>query len=146
MSLPEYLAPMTPVIRALEAEGVPCYIGGSVVSSILDVPRTTLDVDLVAPLKGHPVLLHDHPVRCGRPLPPWPSCMDDESGSGFTILHSFGSGTNTQQPYRSLALLNGWLYGNTLFFRLDAARRGFPPSKRLFPSQEARCAAAVEGG
>lgn len=50
MSEAEYIAAMTPVIEAFEAEGIPCYIGGSVASSILGVPRTTLDVDLVAPL------------------------------------------------------------------------------------------------
>jgi hypothetical protein len=50
MSQSEYLLAMTPVVEALEAEGVPCYIGGSVASSVLGVPRTTLDVDLVADL------------------------------------------------------------------------------------------------
>lgn len=50
MSAPDYVSAMEPVIEALEAEGIACYIGGSVASSILGVPRTTLDVDLVAAL------------------------------------------------------------------------------------------------
>ena len=36
-----------------------------------------------------------------------------ETGSGFTILHSFGSGSDGKQPYGSLVQVGGWLYGTT---------------------------------
>lgn len=42
---------LLPVIEALEALGVGYQIGGSVASSAHGVPRSTLDVDLVAPLR-----------------------------------------------------------------------------------------------
>ena len=40
-----------PVIEAFEQLGVAYYVGGSVASSAYGLPRTTLDVDLVADLK-----------------------------------------------------------------------------------------------
>jgi len=48
----DLLLALTPVVEALERVGANCRIGGSVASSIHGVPRTTLDVDLVADL--HP--------------------------------------------------------------------------------------------
>jgi len=45
------LAAMLPVIDEFERLGVPYYIGGSVASSLCGVPRSTLDVDLVADLQ-----------------------------------------------------------------------------------------------
>jgi hypothetical protein len=50
--------------RHLEAEGVTWCIGGSVASSLLGIPRATLDVDLVADLR----LLHVKPL-CARLVP-----------------------------------------------------------------------------
>jgi hypothetical protein len=45
------LAAMMPVIGQFEQLGVAYYIGGSVASSLCGVPRSTLDVDLVADLQ-----------------------------------------------------------------------------------------------
>lgn len=45
------LAAMMPVIAEFEKLGIPYYIGGSVASSLCGVPRSTLDVDLVADLR-----------------------------------------------------------------------------------------------
>jgi hypothetical protein len=46
--------------RHLDALGVRWLVGGSVASSILGLPRATLDVDLVADLRGvHVTALHD---------------------------------------------------------------------------------------
>ncbi|NJN66541.1 MAG: hypothetical protein HC884_07415 [Chloroflexaceae bacterium] len=50
-----FLSAMSPVIDALEHLGVPYYIGGSVASIIHGVPRTTIDVDLVADLAAEHV-------------------------------------------------------------------------------------------
>ena len=41
---------LLPVVEALETLGVPCYVGGSVASTVTGVARATLDVDLVAAL------------------------------------------------------------------------------------------------
>ncbi|MCA8974380.1 MAG: hypothetical protein H6704_31445 [Myxococcales bacterium] len=46
----DLLSAMTPVVEALEKLGVDVQVGGSVASSVLGVPRTTLDADLVADL------------------------------------------------------------------------------------------------
>jgi hypothetical protein len=48
---PDMLAALTPVVEALEQLGVAYYIGGSVASSAYGIPRSTLDVDLVADLR-----------------------------------------------------------------------------------------------
>lgn len=48
---PNVRAALLPVIVALGELGVPYYIGGSVASSRLGIPRSTLDVDLVAELR-----------------------------------------------------------------------------------------------
>jgi hypothetical protein len=45
------LAAMLPVIRQFEQLGVNYYIGGSVASSLCGIPRSTLDVDIVADLR-----------------------------------------------------------------------------------------------
>jgi hypothetical protein len=46
--------------RHLDTLGVRWLVGGSVASSILGVPRATLDIDLVADLRGaHVMALHD---------------------------------------------------------------------------------------
>jgi hypothetical protein len=42
---------LKPVVEALEQLGVAYHIGGSVASSVYGIPRTTLDVDLVADLE-----------------------------------------------------------------------------------------------
>lgn len=47
----DLLAAMTPIIEALESLGIEVQVGGSVASSALGVPRTTLDADLVADLR-----------------------------------------------------------------------------------------------
>jgi hypothetical protein len=46
--LPEVLAITLRVVEVLERLGIPCVIGGSLASSLRGVPRSTLDVDLVA--------------------------------------------------------------------------------------------------
>src|SRR5215831_7532264 len=54
--------------RHLDALRVPWLVGGSVASSILGVPRATVDIDLVADLRGahvnplHGALEHDYYV------------------------------------------------------------------------------------
>jgi hypothetical protein len=51
----ETLEVLKTVTAALEQVGVPYRVGGSVASSALGVPRTTLDIDIVADLKPHHV-------------------------------------------------------------------------------------------
>lgn len=46
----DLLAALTPVIDALDALGVPYYVGGSVASSAHGVPRASIDADVVADL------------------------------------------------------------------------------------------------
>lgn len=54
MSQVPLFAALKPVIEAFESLSVSYYLGGSVASSFYGVPRTTLDVDLVADLEaGH---------------------------------------------------------------------------------------------
>ena len=48
MELLDILQVIEPVIQAFEQLDVPYYIGGSVTSSIHGIPRSTVDVDLVA--------------------------------------------------------------------------------------------------
>lgn len=50
MSPPDILSALGPVIDAFEQLGVAYHIGGSVASSAHGVPRTTVDIDLVAEL------------------------------------------------------------------------------------------------
>ncbi len=50
MSESDIVRATSPIGQALDELGVPWHIGGSVVSSIHGVPRSTLDVDLVADL------------------------------------------------------------------------------------------------
>jgi len=47
---PDLLAALSPVVDALEALGVAYHLGGSVASSAHGMPRSTVDVDLVAEL------------------------------------------------------------------------------------------------
>jgi hypothetical protein len=49
---PELLRALRPVADALESLGIPYFIGGSVASSARGVPRASVDVDLVADLRG----------------------------------------------------------------------------------------------
>ena len=51
MTAPDVLAPLGPVVAALEALEVQHYIGGSFASSAHGAPRSTLDVDIVADLR-----------------------------------------------------------------------------------------------
>jgi hypothetical protein len=48
---PDLLIALTPVISVLHDLGVPYFVGGSVASSMYGMPRSTLDVDLVAELR-----------------------------------------------------------------------------------------------
>ncbi len=50
MTSSDLVAATLPVVEALERLGVAYYVGGSVASSAYGLPRTTLDVDLVADL------------------------------------------------------------------------------------------------
>jgi hypothetical protein len=47
----DLLGALTPVIDALERLGVPCYIGGSLASSVHGVPRASIDADVIADLR-----------------------------------------------------------------------------------------------
>jgi hypothetical protein len=51
MTDPDLLAATRPVVAAFERLRVPYFVGGSVASSAYGLPRTTLDVDLVADLR-----------------------------------------------------------------------------------------------
>lgn len=54
MSSSDLFQAMIPVLRALDNMGVAYYVGGSVASSALGMPRTSIDADVVAVLKpGH---------------------------------------------------------------------------------------------
>lgn len=54
MTASDLLSALAPVVDALEALGVPYYVGGSVASSAHGVPRASVDADLVADLEpGH---------------------------------------------------------------------------------------------
>lgn len=50
MIAPDIIDALKPVVDALARIGVAYHIGGSVASSVYGIPRTTLDVDLVADL------------------------------------------------------------------------------------------------
>ena len=50
MSPSDMVAAIVPVVAELEGLGVSYYLGGSVASSSHGIPRSTLDVDLVADL------------------------------------------------------------------------------------------------
>lgn len=52
---PNILTAVAPVIEALERAGVAYFIGGSVASSVYGMPRSTMDVDLVADLRSEHV-------------------------------------------------------------------------------------------
>jgi hypothetical protein len=52
---PELLRALIPVAEALESLGVAYYVGGSVASSARGVPRASVDVDVVADLRGEQV-------------------------------------------------------------------------------------------
>ena len=52
MSRPEILDALSPGVEALDALGVSYFVVGSVASSALGVPRSTLDADIVADLPG----------------------------------------------------------------------------------------------
>jgi hypothetical protein len=52
----DLLAALTPVIDALDALGVPYYVGGSVASSAHGVPRASIDADVVADLDAERVV------------------------------------------------------------------------------------------
>lgn len=51
MSIPDIVQAILPVVEVFEQLGVGYYIGGSVASSAHGLPRSTLDVDLVADLR-----------------------------------------------------------------------------------------------
>src|SRR5215469_5870712 len=51
MNTPAILAATAPVVEAFEQLGVPYHIGGSVASSLNGIPRSTIDVDLIADLR-----------------------------------------------------------------------------------------------
>lgn len=55
MARSEKLEVTLAVTGTLESLGVPYLVGGSIASSLLGVPRATLDVDLVADLRGEHV-------------------------------------------------------------------------------------------
>ena len=50
-----FLDALTPLVDAFDALGVDYYIGGSVASIAHGVPRTTLDVDVIADIHPHQV-------------------------------------------------------------------------------------------
>lgn len=51
MSLLKTAITIKPAVAALEELGISYYIGGSVASSAYGIPRTTIDVDIIADLR-----------------------------------------------------------------------------------------------
>jgi len=51
MEFGELRKAVIPLIFVLDNIGVPYYIGGSVASSVFGLPRSTMDVDVVADIK-----------------------------------------------------------------------------------------------
>ena len=51
MELLDTLSVVIPVVQAFERLGIAYYIGGSVSSSIYGIPRSTVDIDLVADIQ-----------------------------------------------------------------------------------------------
>ena len=76
-----------PVVEALDALGVRCYVGGSVASSIHGVPRASIDADVVAELRP------DHVAPLAARLRPFfyldESRMRDavERRRSFNLIH-----------------------------------------------------------
>ena len=56
MTQDDLVAALDPVAKALDELSVPWHIGGSVASSAFGIPRTTMDVDLVADLRHEQAL------------------------------------------------------------------------------------------
>lgn len=52
MNQPDILAALDPVAAALEALGIPYYVGGSIASSVHGIARATADVDLIVALRA----------------------------------------------------------------------------------------------
>ncbi len=55
MTASDLLTALAPVVNALEALGVSYFVGGSVATSAYGVPRTSIDVDVVADLESQHV-------------------------------------------------------------------------------------------
>ncbi|HJT58611.1 MAG TPA: hypothetical protein VJ761_19035, partial [Ktedonobacteraceae bacterium] len=51
LNAPDIIEAILPVIDVFEQLGIRYHIGGSVASSIYGLPRTTLDVDIVADIR-----------------------------------------------------------------------------------------------
>ena len=57
MELLDTLVVVEPIVKAFERVGVSYYVGGSVTSSIHGIPRSTMDIDLVADIRRKDVAL-----------------------------------------------------------------------------------------
>ena len=57
MKKSELLSALIPVVYAFEKHAIPYYISGSIASSVYGTARTTMDVDIVADVKTHHILL-----------------------------------------------------------------------------------------
>ncbi|HET7292631.1 MAG TPA: hypothetical protein VFM88_09410, partial [Vicinamibacteria bacterium] len=55
MTSADLFAALVPVLEALDALGVPCFVGGSVASSTHGVPRASIDADVVAEVRAEHV-------------------------------------------------------------------------------------------
>ncbi len=51
MQINELFPALAPVVSAFHKIGIPYYIGGSISSSIHGIPRTTMDIDIIADIK-----------------------------------------------------------------------------------------------
>ncbi len=51
MQINELFPALVPVVSTFDKIGIPYYIGGSISSSIHGIPRTTMDIDIIADIK-----------------------------------------------------------------------------------------------
>lgn len=57
------IAAISPVLVSMETAGIPYFVGGSVASSLRSIPRTTIDIDMVALIKTEQVNRFAEPLK-----------------------------------------------------------------------------------
>lgn len=87
METPDILIALKPVVKTLEELAIPYYIGGSIASSIYGMPRATMDVDLVADIQHHHVLLLRHKLEKEYYIDEDTIQEAIDRGSSFNLVH-----------------------------------------------------------
>lgn len=84
----DVLDALTPFAEALENMGVPYYIGGSVASTAWGIPRTTIDIDLVAHLRAEHISFLVEQLEDTYYVAA--EMIEDavEQGGSFNVIHS----------------------------------------------------------